>query len=273
MLCAFCSFALSPFGSDTEGSSRTTAVVEDPTEELTQATEPTSDSPSFTATAEYAEVIVKPTNTNTPKPSATSSQTPQPSRTPTSQPTRTLRPTNTPKTTNTPTTASTSTRVPSTSTPRPPTSTLIPSTATEPPTEPPAPPAPVATEPPQPTTPPPAVPTEPPAPPPPTEPPPPAAPGPVVITNVNKRDEFVDILNQGSTDVDLGGWMLRSEKGSQDCGLGGILGAGQSLRIWAMSEDTGQGGFNCGFGSDIWNNSENDPAVLFNSSGAEVSRR
>jgi len=105
----------------------------------------------------------------------------------------------------------------------------------------------------------------------PTDPPPPSA-AQVVIINVNKRDEYVDIQNTGGTDQDLGGWTLISEKGNQVCGLGGVLPAGATLRIWAMSEDAGQGGFNCGFGSPIWNNSSSDPAVLVDSNGAVVSR-
>mgnify|MGYP000857507637 FL=1 len=101
----------------------------------------------------------------------------------------------------------------------------------------------------------------------------PTAVGQLAITNVNKREEFVDIQNTGGTEVVLDGWTLRSEKGSQDCRLSGVLGPGQALRIWAMSEDTGQGGFNCQFGKEIWNNSEPDAAVLINPEGAEVSRR
>jgi hypothetical protein len=72
--------------------------------------------------------------------------------------------------------------------------------------------------------------------------------------------------------VDLAGWILRSEKGSQDCALGGVLDAGQSLRIYARAEDAGLGGYNCGFGGPIWNNDDPDPAVLINPQGAEVSR-
>ena len=120
---------------------------------------------------------------------------------------------------------------------------------------------------PQPTSPP-APPTEAPAP---TEAPP-AAPGPVVIVRVDKREEFVDIQNQGGADVDLNGWVLVSEKGNQACPLGGVIAGGQVLRIWAMSEDAGNGGFNCGFGTNIWNNSESDPAVLYDASGNVVSR-
>jgi hypothetical protein len=37
------------------------------------------------------------------------------------------------------------------------------------------------------------------------------------------------------------GWQLVSEKWNQVCALGGSIGAGTVLRIWAMTEDAGQG--------------------------------
>jgi endonuclease YncB( thermonuclease family) len=91
----------------------------------------------------------------------------------------------------------------------------------------------------------------------------------LVIVAVNKRDEYVDIRNNGAAAVDLGGWVLHSEKGSQDCALRGRIAPGETLRVYAM---TGDGGFNCGFDSNIWNNSEPDAAVLWSPEGAEVSR-
>ena len=94
----------------------------------------------------------------------------------------------------------------------------------------------------------------------------------LVIVGLDKREEYVNIQNNGGAAVDLAGWRLLSEKGSQDCALGGVIQPGEVLRVWAMSEDAGQGGYNCGFGSNIWNNSERDPAVLIDPSGVEVSR-
>lgn len=154
----------------------------------------------------------------------------------------------------------TSTPIPPTSTPVPPTNTPIPPTAT--PISPTNTPVPPTNTPMPPTEPPPPAPTQPPAP----------ASGGLRIVGLNKRTEYVDILNESGADINLNGWMLRSEKGPQDCYLGGVIGAGQTLRIWAMTRDADKGGFNCGFGSDIWNNSEYDPAVLFNPQGQEVSR-
>lgn len=187
---------------------------------------------------------LEPTHTATPKPTAT------PSPTSTTEPTATPRPTST----------ATSTATPLPTQTAPPSPTAI-ATQTAVPTNIPAPTiAPADTPIPQPT-----VGIEPTAVPPP-------APGGVVITGVNKRAEYVDLLNQGGSDIDLTNWVLVSEKGPQSCTLSGVIPAGQSLRVWAMAEDVGQGGFNCGFGSDIWNNSERDPAVLYDSGGVEVSR-
>ena len=71
--------------------------------------------------------------------------------------------------------------------------------------------------------------------------------------------------------MDLSEWVLVSEKGNQSCLLSGILKVGETLRIWALSSP--DGGYSCGFGNNIWNNSEPDPAVLYNSEGVEVSRK
>jgi endonuclease YncB( thermonuclease family) len=95
--------------------------------------------------------------------------------------------------------------------------------------------------------------------------------GQVAIRTVNKREEWVDIQNVGEYDVDLAGWNLVSERGHQDCPLSGILKAGEILRIWAMQAQ--EAGFSCGYNSPIWNNSEPDPAVLYNAQGVEVSRK
>jgi endonuclease YncB( thermonuclease family) len=93
----------------------------------------------------------------------------------------------------------------------------------------------------------------------------------VIVLAVNKREEWVDIKNVGESDVDLAGWNLVSERGHQECPLSGKLAVEEILRIWA---GTTQGaGFSCGYTSPIWNNSETDPAVLYNAQGVEVSRK
>jgi endonuclease YncB( thermonuclease family) len=93
----------------------------------------------------------------------------------------------------------------------------------------------------------------------------------VIIVTVNKRQEYVDIQNMGGAEVNLAGWNLVSERGRQECSLSGILKAGELLRIWAGNAQGG--GFSCGYSNPIWNNSEVDPAVLYNPQGVEVSRK
>lgn len=244
LACCFCSLPLmliSPDPEDTEPTSEVAAAIDEV-------------SRSEDLEIDLSEPTAEPESTSTPAPTATEEPTETPAPTNTAIPTATTEPTDT--------LAPTSTTAP---TLEPPTATIAP---TQPPPEPTAPPVPTAepTQPPLPTDAP--APTAPPAP---TEP---AAvvPGQVVIVGVDKRAEFVDIMNQGGEAVSIDGWMLRSEKGSQDCGLSGVLAPGQVLRIWAMAEDAGQGGFNCNFDGNIWNNSEYDPAVLFDNNKNEVSR-
>jgi hypothetical protein len=178
----------------------------------------------------------------------------------TPEPTSTLVPSATPEPTHTPEPSPTDTVVVL------PTDTV---TATPLPTEPP-PTEPLPTDTPVPVEPP----TDTPAPPPPTEAPaaPPVVGGPLTIVDVNDSEEYAEIQNISDGPVDLGGWRLFSQRGAQNCDLGGVIQPGQVLRIWALSEDAGQGGFNCGFGTNIWNNSEPDPAILIDPNGAEISK-
>ena len=94
----------------------------------------------------------------------------------------------------------------------------------------------------------------------------------IIILAIDKRAEYVDIQNTGSQAQDLTVWVLVSERGNQRCSLGGVIEPGATLRIWAMAEDAGQGGYDCGFGENIWNNSESDPAVLY-ANGMEGERK
>lgn len=100
-----------------------------------------------------------------------------------------------------------------------------------------------------------------------------AADEPVVITWVDKRAEYADLVNRGQNAQDLTGWMLISEHGNQRCPLGGVIAAGGKLRVFAQSGTaTDRAVFNCDFDTTIWNNSEVDPAVLCNADNVEVSR-
>jgi endonuclease YncB( thermonuclease family) len=94
----------------------------------------------------------------------------------------------------------------------------------------------------------------------------------VLIVDVDKRAEYVDIQNVSENKISIDDWILRSEKGDQDCFLIGTLESGEILRIWARAEDREKEGFNCRFSNNIWNNNELDPAVLFDASFTEIDR-
>lgn len=95
----------------------------------------------------------------------------------------------------------------------------------------------------------------------------------VKITNIDLNAEIATITNNGSTDVDLTGWKLVSEQGSQTFNFpsGTILKAGQVLQI--VSGPNAAAGTNTLLWtkSYIWNNN-GDPGALYNSQGQVVSR-
>jgi len=93
--------------------------------------------------------------------------------------------------------------------------------------------------------------------------------GSVQIAAVDKAKEFVDIQNGSNVPVDLGGWKLVSETGSQVCPLQGMLQPNETLRVWSGKGDSG---LNCEFRFNIWNDNQSDPAVLYNAQGQEISR-
>lgn len=96
-----------------------------------------------------------------------------------------------------------------------------------------------------------------------------AAAGTLAVVDLDKRAEYAVIRNTGGAPVDLAGWVLLSEKGAQACPLSGVLDPGEQLVVSAMGDVAG---FNCGFGSNIWNNSESDAALLIDPGGNIVSR-
>ncbi len=78
----------------------------------------------------------------------------------------------------------------------------------------------------------------------------------------------MDIQNTGNGPVDLSGWKLVSVTGNQTCKLSGILQPEGVLRVWARAGTTG---LSCGFPFNIWNDTQADPAVLYDPQGKEVS--
>ena len=95
----------------------------------------------------------------------------------------------------------------------------------------------------------------------------------VKITKLDKVAEYVIITNTGTVDVDIANWVLVSEKGDQRFTFpsGIILKAGASFTLTSGSL-AGTGDFTMAKGT-IWNNSEADPAALYDANGTEVDRK
>lgn len=94
----------------------------------------------------------------------------------------------------------------------------------------------------------------------------------IEILELDKGAEFVDIINNGNTDVNIGGWTLVSEKGNQTFVFpsGYTLKAGQVSRL-TSGDLKGTGDFTMA-DTTIWNNSDYDPAVLYDGNWNEIDR-
>lgn len=92
------------------------------------------------------------------------------------------------------------------------------------------------------------------------------------IKALDKRAEYIVIENAGTADVNLRGWMIESERGSQtyefaeyilkvdsQVMVGGYDAKNKVDLVWEE-------------GSGIWSNSKSDPANLYNAEGVLVSR-
>jgi hypothetical protein len=94
----------------------------------------------------------------------------------------------------------------------------------------------------------------------------------VVIIGLDKEAEYVKIQNMGKAAVDIGNWVLISEKGNQTFIFpnGYVLQPNQICTV-TSGELKGTGDFTMAE-TTIWNNSSLDPAVLRDVAGNEVSR-
>lgn len=100
-----------------------------------------------------------------------------------------------------------------------------------------------------------------------------SATGNVVITGVNAAAETVMIKNKGKTDVNLSGWKLVSVTGNQTYVFSNYtLKAGSSVTLVSGPGAKPGAGKLVWTKKNIWNNSEKDPARLFNASGKLVSQ-
>lgn len=95
----------------------------------------------------------------------------------------------------------------------------------------------------------------------------------VKISNIDLSAEIATITNTGTSDVDLTGWKLVSEQGTQtfDFPSGTILKVGGSLTITSGPNAASGPNKLLWTKSNIWNNS-GDPGTLYNSQGQAVSK-
>jgi len=83
---------------------------------------------------------------------------------------------------------------------------------------------------------------------------------PIHITNVDKLGEVVRIRNVTNAAVDLTGWRICSIRGNQvHATLNGSIAAGQAMDIMSQAD------------GNIWSNSENDDAALYDAKGSLIS--
>ncbi len=93
---------------------------------------------------------------------------------------------------------------------------------------------------------------------------------PLQILVVNKKAEYLDLINVSNALVDLTGWYIISERGDQRCDLSGTIPAGGKLRVYTM-EPQGPG-ITCGFSNPMWSNDDPDAAILYDLYDREIDR-
>jgi hypothetical protein len=94
----------------------------------------------------------------------------------------------------------------------------------------------------------------------------------IVISALDKGAEYVSIYNTTDSPIIIGGWKMVSIRGEQTFVFpaGYVLGGKKTCQLTSGSlKNTGD--FTMAL-TTIWNNYESDPAVLYDSSGNEVSR-
>ncbi|GAI05932.1 unnamed protein product [marine sediment metagenome] len=90
-----------------------------------------------------------------------------------------------------------------------------------------------------------------------------------------ESDEYVEITNLGTAPVNLQGWrLIDADEGYPEFLFPSyVLEPGKSIRVYTNEIHPEYGGFSFGYGKAIWNNTDPDVAVLYDSQGNEVSRR
>lgn len=90
-----------------------------------------------------------------------------------------------------------------------------------------------------------------------------------------ESDEYVEITNLGSQPINIGSWVLVDiDEGSPSFTFPSYtLNSGESIRVYTNEIHPEYGGFSFGFGQAVWNNTDPDTAVLYDSEGNEVSKK
>ncbi len=93
----------------------------------------------------------------------------------------------------------------------------------------------------------------------------------VVITALNKKDEYVTIKNNSSVPVNLTNWKIVSVRGNQTFTFPSFtLNAGKEVKVGDTASNSNIT-FHWLDGKGTWNNTDSDPAELYDSNGALVS--
>ena len=89
--------------------------------------------------------------------------------------------------------------------------------------------------------------------------------GKVAILTVNESEQYVEIRNDSGDSQDLRGWYLSLGRRTT-CYLHEhtYLQPGETLRIWALAEDAGETGYNCGLDGPFWSGKEPKRTFLYN---------
>jgi beta-lactamase superfamily II metal-dependent hydrolase len=92
----------------------------------------------------------------------------------------------------------------------------------------------------------------------------------VIISNLDKKAEYISILNTSNKDINLTGWTIVSVLGNQRFTFSEyILKSGSTIKVGDSNKNSDII-FHWLDGRGVWNNSKDDPAQLYDSSGMLV---
>ena len=95
----------------------------------------------------------------------------------------------------------------------------------------------------------------------------------LVIANMDRTAEYVDLKNIGGAPQDISGWQLFSEAGGEECQLQGVIEAGQTLRVWSSTAELNNTNFSCNLPEGMWDDETEDAAILYNDVGDVIYQR